>query len=53
MDTERELLDLAESAWGIIANAGGGVWAKESEEWVRAASKWRDKYHALLSKIPE
>jgi hypothetical protein len=31
-----------EMAWGIIANAGGGDWSKETPEWQEAAAKWRD-----------
>jgi hypothetical protein len=40
--------DLIESAWGLIANAGGGDWTNESEEWREAAERWRDRYHAAL-----
>jgi len=35
---------LLELAWGVIANAGGGDWEKESKEWQEAAAKWRDQY---------
>jgi len=42
-----ELENMLEVAWGIIANAGGGDWSKETEVWQAAAIKWRDKYHAL------
>lgn len=44
---------LIELAWGIIANAGGGDWTKESQEWQEAAKKWRDDYHEYLSSKPE
>lgn len=40
--------DLIESAWGLIANAGGGDWTKESDEWRAAAERWRERYHAAL-----
>lgn len=40
--------DLEEFAWGIIANAGGGDWSKESEDWQAAAAKFRDQYHQKL-----
>lgn len=43
------LVDLAEVAWGIIANANGGDWSKASAEWREAAGRWRDRYHALLN----
>lgn len=33
-----------EEAWGIIANAGGGNWETQTDEWVGAAEKWRDSY---------
>ena len=43
-----ELLDVYEQAFGIIANASGGDWTKESEEWQGAAARFRtDYYHAL------
>lgn len=45
--------DLLELAWGIIANAGGGDWERESKEWQDAASKWRDCYHGSLTSKPE
>jgi hypothetical protein len=32
-----------ELAWGIIANAAGGDWTKESKEWQDAAARWRDR----------
>jgi hypothetical protein len=38
--------DLIEWAWGVIANAGGGNWDKETAEWREAAGKWRDAYFA-------
>ena len=41
-----ELLDLA---WGIIANASGGDWEKESADWQEAAAQWRDRYHETAS----
>ena len=43
-----ELLDVYEQAFGIIANASGGDWTKESEEWQEAAARFRtDYYHAV------
>ena len=38
--------DLLETAWGIIANAGGGDWQKETEVWQGAVSRWRENYFA-------
>lgn len=43
-----EMMDLLETAWGVIANAGGGDWTKESRDWQEAAAKWRDRWHDLL-----
>lgn len=41
--------EACEIAWGIIANAGGGDWTLESEEWQKAAARWRDEHwHPLL-----
>jgi len=45
MRTLQEAEDLLEYAWGIIANAGGGDWTKESKDWQEAAARWRDRYH--------
>jgi hypothetical protein len=36
------LLDVIDAAWGIIANASGGDWSKQREDWVQAAARWRD-----------
>ena len=41
-------LDHLEIAWGVIANAGGGDWTKETKEWQEAAARWRDEYFTLL-----
>ena len=40
--------DLLHWAWTIIANAGGGDWEKESDEWQSAVVKFRQRYHAYL-----
>ena len=42
-----EMIDLLESAWGIIANAGGGDWTTQTDDWQIAAARWREKYHNL------
>lgn len=41
--------DLTESAWGLIANSYGGNWDLASDEWRRAAERWRDAYHETLT----
>ena len=46
---EQDVIAHLEYAWTIIANASGGDWTKESEEWQEAAAKWRDGYHAILT----
>lgn len=43
---------LLETAWSIIANAGGGNWDTESREWRGAAARWRDSYHEAIKDRP-
>lgn len=47
--TAAHRLDALELAWGIIANASGGDWTKESPEWQAAAARWRDGYLGEIS----
>lgn len=51
------IIDFAEWGWTIIANASGGDWTKESEEWQMAAAKYRDDFHErirhYLPSLPE
>lgn len=49
---EAELMDLAEAAWGVIANASDGDWSRQKDEWVVAAQRWRERYHAALGIEP-
>lgn len=42
--------DLLEFAWGIICNAGGGDWEKESKDWQGAAARFRAEYFQWLDK---
>lgn len=45
------LLDGMEVAWGVIANAGQGDWAREGREWADAAVRWRDEHwHPALDR---
>jgi hypothetical protein len=46
---EKVKLELLERMWGVLANAGGGDWERESEEWREAAAAVRDEYNALLA----
>jgi ABC-type transporter Mla subunit MlaD len=49
---QKSLVDALEWAWTIIANAGGGDWTKESQDWQDAAAKWRDEaWHPTLDKL--
>ena len=54
VNTERaaaqDLLELAYDAWVVIANAGGGTWSNEREEWQSAAIRWREQFHAANEK---
>lgn len=47
------LLDVAEAMWGVIANAGGGNWDLESDEWREAAERARDSYLEAARMFPE
>lgn len=44
-DVER-MRDAAEFLWTVVANASGGDWEKQTEEWKKAACKARDDYHS-------
>lgn len=44
-----DMLDLLESGWGVIANAGWDDLAR-TPGWQEAAEAWRDRYHALLQR---
>jgi hypothetical protein len=39
---------MMDAAWGIIANAGGSDWTRESKEWQQAAAQWREEYFAMM-----
>lgn len=46
-----ESADLLMYAWGIIANASGGDWSFQNDEWRGAASKFREDFHKMLDKV--
>lgn len=48
--TMKELRDLLEEAWGVIANSWRGNWSTAPLEWQEAAARWRDKWFASLPK---
>lgn len=43
-----QMRDAAEFLWTVVANAGEGNWAHESQDWQDAAAKARDGYHTAL-----
>jgi hypothetical protein len=43
---EDEVLNLA---WGLIANAGGGNWSVETDEWQKAARRWQELYNKSIT----
>ena len=45
----RSVWALLDEAWGIIANAGEGDWAREGADWQNAAARWRDDYDRATS----
>lgn len=51
--SESEAAEAIDLAWGIIANASGGNWEKETPEWQEAAARWRDKYVHKQSEPPK
>lgn len=48
-DRVRRLEDLAVVAWGVIANAGGGNWETETDDWQVGAARWRDNWLATVN----
>ena len=52
VDQDPALRDAIEMAWGIIANAGGGDWTRETAEWQEAAARWRDSALPLIAPSP-
>lgn len=50
---EHELTDHLYTAWTIIANVSGGRWEDQSDEWMAAATRWRDQWHAMMDRHPK
>lgn len=44
--------DLLYEAWGVIANVSEGRWDDQPAEWVDAATRWRNRWHATLPASP-
>lgn len=42
-------LELLTDAWGVIANASGGDWTRETDEWIGAARRFHDNMASVLS----
>lgn len=42
--TAPSMADAAEMLWIVLANVSGGDWTQQSEEWQKAAARWRDYY---------
>lgn len=47
--SNEERMGALEIAWGVIANAKNWDYDIETE-WTKAATRWRDRYHAILNK---
>lgn len=48
-DLDVQKVEMLQRAWEIIANAGGWrATGDEPEEWMKAASRWRDEYFDFL-----
>jgi len=39
-----KLAEAGDDLWGVVANAAGGNWKNETEEWEQAAQRCRDNY---------
>lgn len=44
----QRLAEAAEMLWVVIANVSGSDWSKQSEEWQKAAARWRDNYFEVI-----
>lgn len=45
----QKLAEAAEMLWIVVANASGGDWSKQTEEWQKAAARSWDNYFAVLN----
>lgn len=45
-----ELMNAGEALWAVVANASGGDWSKESNQWRIAAAQARDDYFKAVGK---
>lgn len=51
MESLTAAMDAAEALWGVVANASGGDWSKETPGWRAAAERAREQYHTALEKF--
>lgn len=49
----KKLLDVAEMLWVVLANVSNGDWTKQTDEWQKAAKRWRDNYFRVISPFRE
>jgi hypothetical protein len=49
----QELKDAAEMLWVVLANVSEGDWTKQTEEWQKAAARWRDNYFMVIGGIKQ
>jgi hypothetical protein len=49
VNSPEDLLDVLETAWGILANASGGNWNEQNSGWRDAAYRFRDVYFNRIS----
>ena len=47
----KEFVNAAEMLWVVLANVSEGNWSLQSEEWQKAASRWRDNYFKKLEEL--
>ena len=49
VEADNGMQDAAEMLWVVLANVSGGDWAKQNDEWQKAAARWRDNYFKALT----
>ena len=45
----KQLEDVAEMLWVVLANVSEGDWSKQTKEWQEAAVRWRDNYFSAIT----
>ena len=50
----KQLEDVLETAWGLIANVSQGDWTKQHPDWQEAVVRWRDtQFHPAYRPVAE